>query len=253
MDIARCTLNNRDYNIPTFEALTDQQIGSYRRYLICPDCFGARPHAINCPMAAGEPRRGGGLGPGQDERINLGERIEVDFDYGAHTNVNPDPHELINQNGRGGRYVGTGGRRTAVMHRRLSTLLRNLMHSEDFRLSEQVMALPEGEFRVRDFFIEFSEITDDHEDEYRGYWGFISDAALSRDTPPNLWLNSGGRDDVSIVVNSGLLAEFSERFFVDELENLAGSYALVFGRLRISQYGKKYLVLNDIAKISISI
>lgn len=269
MDVARCTLNNHDYDIPTFEALSDHQIGHYRRFLVCPECsgpgfyrresrsgqaacFGARPHTARCSMAAAEARRGGGLGPGQDELINRGDRIEVDFDYGAHPIVNPLPDEPANPGGRGGRFVVGGARRNAVMHRRLSTLLRNLMHSEDFRRSDQLIALPEGEFRVRDFFVDFSEIGEDLEDEYRGYWGMISDAGLSRENPPSLWLNSGGRDDVSIVVGDALSNAFLERFPFDELDDLAGAYVLIFGHLRFSQNGKKYIALSNIEKITIS-
>jgi len=138
------------------------------------------------------------------------------------------------------------------MHRRLSTLLRNLIHSEDFRNSDQLIAIAEGEFRVREFFVEFSEITDEYEGRYRGYWGLISDAASSRDEPSSLWLNSGGRDDVSVVIDAASTREFYERFPLDDLEDLAGAYALVFGELRVSRNGKKYLAVGDISKITVS-
>lgn len=270
MDVARCTIDNRNYDIPTFEALGDAQISHYRRRLICPECkgpsfyrkestsgqaacFGARPHAPTCSLAAAEPSRGGGLGPDQDERINLGERIEVDFNYGANPNVNLDPGEPNNPQGQGGRYVGQGRRRNTVMHRRLSTLLRNLMYSADFRQSNQLIALPEGEFRIRDFFIKFEDSNDNDVNEYRGYWGLISDAGLSREDPPSLWLNSGGRDDVSIVISDAQSDEFLKRYPFDELEEFAGSYALVFGRLKESRQGKKYLTATDMSKLTISL
>lgn len=269
MDIARCTLNNRNYDIPTFEALEERLVSEYRRFLVCPECegpgfyrkesrsgqaacFGARPHAATCSLAAAEAKRGGALGAGQDERINLGERIEVDFEFGAHVPVNPAPGEPVDPAGRGGRFVRQGGRRNAVMHRRLSTLLRNLIYSEDFRNSDQLIAIAEGEFRVREFFVEFSEITDEYEGRYRGYWGLISDAASSRDEPSSLWLNSGGRDDVSVVIDAASTREFYERFPLDDLEDLAGAYALVFGELRVSRNGKKYLAVGDISKITVS-
>ncbi|HBN8314982.1 TPA: hypothetical protein ACMFPZ_005606 [Pseudomonas aeruginosa] len=269
MDIARCTLDNRNYDIPKFEALGDRAIDEYRRYLVCPECngpgfyrkesrsgqaacFGARPHEANCSMAAGEPRRAGGLGPGQDEFINPGERIEVDFAYGAHENVNPDPAEPGNPNGRGGRHIGRGGRRNAVLHRRLSTLLRNLMYSEDFRHSDQIIAIAEGEFRVRDFFVEFSNIENNDIGHYLGCWGLISDAGLSAGESPSLWLNSGGRDDVSVVVDGNLAGEFKRRFPFEDLEDFAGTYALVFSKVKQSRNGKIYLAVNDISKITIS-
>jgi len=126
------------------------------------------------------------------------------------------------------------------------------MHSEDFRNSNQLIAIAQGEFRVRDFFVDFSEIADDNEGDYRGYWGLISDAALSREEPPSLWLNSGGRDDVSVVVDAESANEFLERFPLGELEELAGAYVLVFADLRVSRNGKKYLAVSDISKMTIS-
>lgn len=269
MDVARCTLDNRNYDIPTFEALGLETVARYRRYLVCSECagpgfyrkesrsgqaacFGARPHTPHCSMAAVEPRRGGGLGPGQDQAINLGERIEVDFDYGAHPIVNPDPAEPRDPRGLGGRYVGNGATRSAVMHRRPSTLLRNLIHSEDFRNSQQLIAIPQGEYRVCDFFVPFSEINEESEGEFRGYWGLITDAGLSSEEPRSLWLNSGGRDDVSMVVNHELSHDFMERFPYNDLEDFAGAYALIFGEIRISRYGKKFIRATNISQITIS-
>ncbi|QHW08396.1 hypothetical protein [Pseudomonas putida] len=203
-------------------------------------------------MAAAEARRGGAMGAGQEELVNLGERIEVDFDYGANPRVNPDPLEPADPGGRGGRYRGGNGRRGAVMHRRLSTILRNLIHSEDFRISDQLIAMPEGEFRVRNFFVPFSDVQEEHEDQYRGYWGIIADAALSRDDPPSLWLNTGGRDNVSIVVGDEQSDDFLARFPFEDTEELAGAYVLVFGELQLSRNGKLYIRAHDISRFTLS-
>lgn len=137
------------------------------------------------------------------------------------------------------------------MHRRLSTLLKNLMHGDGFRNSDQLIAMPAGEFRVRDFFVEFPDIDGGHEREYRGYWGMISDARV--DGNGSLWLNSGGRDDVSIVIQDELLKDFGQRFGANDVEDLAGAYVLFLGELRVSQNGKAYLPCNDIQSISVSL
>lgn len=153
--------------------------------------------------------------------------------------------------GRGGRFVRGQGRRSAVMHRRLSTLLKNLMHSEEFRDSNQLIALPEGEFRVRDFFVEFSDVDACHVGEYRGFWGMLSDARFGREE--SLWLNSGGRDNVSTVVANALVDDFFRRFRLDELEDLAGAYILIFGTLGVSGNRKLYLACNNLQYITASL
>lgn len=169
MDVAHCTLNGERYTVRQFEGLSEHDVAQLRRFLACPvcagpafyrkestsgqaACFGARPHAPGCSLAAAEPRYRGGAGPDQVERINSGERIEIDFVYGAGPVTHVNPNEPANPQGRGGRFVGGGsGPRNAVMHRRLSTLLKNLMHSDGFRNSDQLIAMPAGEFRVRTF------------------------------------------------------------------------------------------------------
>ena len=269
MDVARCTLNGESYTVRQFEGLSEHHVAQLRRFLACPvcagpafyrkestsgqaACFGARPHAPGCSLAAAEPRYRGGAGPDQVERINSGERIEIDFVYGAGPVTHVNPNEPANPQGRGGRFVGGGrGPSNAVMHRRLSTLLKNLMHSDGFRNSDQLIAMPAGEFRVRNFFVEFSDIDGSHEGAYRGYWGMISDA--KGDGGGSLWLNSGGRDDVSIVIPNELVNVFAQRFNVDDIEELAGAYALFLGELKISQNGKAYLACNDIQAISVSL
>lgn len=268
MDVARCTADGITYTAPRFEALGEACVQVYRQLLVCPECgaraffrkestsgqaacFGARPHATGCSMAAAEPRYRGGAGLTQDERINHGERIEIDFAYGAHEVVHVDPEEPGDPSGRGGQFRGGNGRRTAVMHRRLSTLLRNLMFSDQFRTSDQLIALREGQFRVKDFFVAFGQVAAHLVGEYRGYWGMLSDARFGRNG--EIWLNSGGQQNVSTVVNVELLPEFNRRFRLEEPEDLAGAYALVFGTLGKSSNGKLYLACNDLRYITVSL
>lgn len=268
MDIARCTANGVTYRAPAFEALDENSIQEYRQLLVCARCgaraffrkkstsgqaacFGARPHATGCDLAAVESRYRGGQGLDQEERINYGERIQIDFAYGAHAVVHVDPQEPGDPAGRGGQFRGGDGPRNAVMHRRLSTLLRNLMLSDQFRNSDQIIALPEGQFRVRDFFVPFSQAGAHLVGEFRGYWGMLSDAR--RGQGEQIWLNSGGQQNVSTAVNAELIPEFNRRFQIEELEDLAGAYVLVFGTLGRSPRDKLYLACNDLRYITVSL
>lgn len=267
MDIARCIADGHNYNAHQFEQLDAGTLERYRRLLICPQCqapaffrkesrsgqaacFGARPHLDNCPLAAVETIRGGARGDDQEERINVGDRIEIDFDFGAQDIVRPQPDAPIEPGGAGGRYVVGSGRRTAVRRRRLSTILRNLMLSEQFANSDQLLALPEGEFRVRDFFVRFDDATAERRGQYRGYWGMLSDA---REWQESLWLNSGGRAGVSIAVDTSILQDFRNRFRVRDNEDLAGAYVLIFGYLHRSQNGKMYVACNDMQFITVNL
>lgn len=271
MDIAHCTADGRNYSAQSFEALDERLMEEYRRHLICPECrfpaffrkesksgqaacFGARPHDDNCSLAAVESSQGGSSGPDREERINLGERIEIDFAFGAHAPMpHVDPQEPFDVNGRGGHFAGGQRARHAVMHRRLSTLLKNLMHSEDFRNSDQLISMAEGEYRVSDLFVSFGDIEERHLNSFRGYWGMITDAAFSRTTPVSLWLNSGAADDVSIVVDPSIHEEFVKRFQVKEVEEFSGSYVLVFGTLKVSARGKKFVSNKEVSRITLSV
>lgn len=272
MDVAHCTADGRNYSAISFEALADHLIEFYRRQLVCPECrgpaffrkesrsgqaacFGARPHAQNCSLAAVDSTSGAGGGPDREERINHGERIEIDFNYGGSPIVHVEPGDLDDRNGRGGRFGGGQRQRTAVSHRRLSTLLKNLMHSPDFRRSDQLIALPQGEYRVRDLFVKFDEIDDRHINSFRGYWGMITDAGLSKYDPKSLWLNSGARDDVSVVVDASLSEPFLQRFPVKDVDEFSGSYVLVFGELKVSNTAlkKKFIANRDVSVITLSL
>lgn len=271
MDVARCTADGRTYSAQSFETLGDALIEAYRRQLVCPECngpaffrkestsgqaacFGARPHANKCSLAAVDSSLGGLSGPDKEERINNGERIEIDFKYGAGPVVHPSADADEDPSGRGGRFRGGQRSSTAVTHRRLSTLLKNLMLSEDFRTSDQLIALPQGEYRVRDLFVRFEDIDAKHLNSFRGYWGMITDAGLSKGEPKSLWLNSGASDDVSIVVDASLSEPFLARFPVKDTDEFAGSYVLVFGELKVSNNSRKkrFIAVKDVSQFTLS-
>lgn len=248
MDVALCTIDNNMYTLPVFEALSELTLSYYRRHLLCPKCLGqafyrrpsatgqpaffeARPHGPQCT--------GRGWAGELSEPIENNERIEVIF----------DPVTRSCDTAPGNRLPG----HSSMVQRRLETLLHNLMLNGDFCLSEQLIAVDAGLFRVRDFFVSFADTPANGRGEYRGYWGFVSDAGTSGEQPASLWLNSGGAQDLSIVVGGDLSGPFLQRFQVNRLEALAGAYVLVFGRLRVSQFGKKYIALSDISRMAVSL
>ena len=267
MDAARCTLDDVVYQAFHFADLPTADLARMRRFLVCPECrgpaffrkasrsgqaacFGARPHEEGCTLAASEYDQNH-IGPGDDQDIleNLGQRIVLDFNFGAPNDRHNDPGAIPNAGGRGGRFVGGGARPDATMHRRLSTVLRNLMISEQFRTSRQILEIGGvGEFTIADFFVQFGAVTPAYNDQYRGYWGMVVSARFDQGT---LWLNSGGRDDMSVCVPEQFVNELCDRFRISDEEELAGTYALVIGPLRTSLGGKKYVLLEDIGFITL--
>lgn len=243
MDVALCTIDNNMYTLPVFEDLSELTLSYYRRHLLCPKCLGqafyrkqsctgpaaffaARPHGLPCVE-----RR---WGEGFPEPIESSERIEVCLD-------SAEPG------------LETAQARPVGVRRGLDMLLGNLMFNDGFPASEQLIAVDQSLFRVKDFFVPFADTPSNGRGEYRGYWGFISDAGKSGEQPASLWLNSGGAQDLSIVVGGDLSGEFLQRLGLDDMEMLAGAYVLVLGRLRVSQFGKKYLAVSDISRMAINL
>lgn len=267
MDAARCTLDDEVYQAVFFAALPPNELARKRKFLVCQECrdpaffrkasrsgqvacFGARPHKEGCTLAASEYEQNN-IGPGDDQDIleNPGQRIILDFNFGAPNDRHNDPDGLPNSGGRGGRFLGGGARPDAAMHRRLSTILRNLMMSEQFRTSRQIVEIAGvGEFMVANFFVQFGAVTSVHGNQYCGYWGMVVSARFDHGA---LWLNSGGRDDISVCVPEQFFNELCERFRISDEEDLVGTYALILGPLQISRYRKKYVRVGDLGFITL--
>lgn len=269
MDIAHCTLDRRDYTAVQFQHLPLADLAVKRRNLICVTCrqqaffrksaasgraacFGARPHALGCGMSAEDNLRvESGIGP-DEEIVRNTDVLVIDLNFGA---VQGAPH--LDDNGqaapgrRGGRHLHGDGQRTARTHRRLSTLLKHLRSSAVFRASGQAIEIGGVQGRtIRDFFESFPAMQPHHFSQLGGYWGLISDAG---DGDGAIWLNSGGRGDISIGIPYATWAEFKRRFRIDDLEDLAGAYVLAVGTPWRSQYGKKFLIVDDIEFVTASL
>ncbi|HBN8568352.1 hypothetical protein ISF08_19050 [Pseudomonas aeruginosa] len=253
MDVAKCTLDGDEYSAVKFAKLPPSEIAIKRRHLICIRCstraifvkearsgqgphFRARPH-VNCALAAPESEQGEGGGEDKDMLRNPGDHIVLDLRYGAAEQVNGDPESGAEGGTRGGRYVGSGGNRRAISRRRLRPILKNLIFSEEFRRSDQTIELPDvNAFRVRDLFVNFSDVTDAHVGRFRGFWGDIQDIRQGRDKEH--WINTGDKEDVSVVIGQDICAAFLSYHRVSWSE-LEGMHFLVFGWLNQGRKNNK--------------
>lgn len=266
MDNAFCTMDGQTYSAYRFSQLDMPTISRLRRFLQCPTChapaffrraarngqaacFGARPHYNGCTENAPLTRLINGEIDDEDILHNNGQTIVLDLNFGAPERINHvDENINFNGNGRGGRFVGNGNRPNAITHRRLSTLLRNLVIDPNFQHSHQIIEI-NGENRpVHNLFVKFNQIEQRHINYYHGYWGQIADVGVTHDD--TIWLNSGERDDVSLCLPTTIQQPFFERFRIQDIEDLVGSYILYLGTLRQSQNGKKYIVIDELVFVT---
>lgn len=267
MDVALCTDDGHVYTAIQFAAIPPLDLALKRRLLQCTHCFGpaffrkastsgqaacfgARPHAENCPLRAVDNDPVGGVLGADDEIFNPGDRIVVDLNFGAaEQQHHVDAAQVPIRNVRGRQYVGNGGRPDAIMHRRLSSLLRTLVAAPNFRYSDQIISIDgQHELPVRDFFVQFGDVTPQYSGQFRGYWGMLSDAAFSNGA---LWLNSGGRGDISFCIQEEHVTAIMERYRFEDEESFAGAYVLALGTVRVSQYNKVYCVIEHPSLIAI--
>lgn len=268
MNTAFCIEDGITYEAVQFSRLPPIELARKRRFLQCSECnapaffrkasrsgrgacFGARPHVEGCDLAALDHEPIDGQGDDEDELNNPGERISVDLNYGARPQ---QPRPVVPSDGRAGnrgrRFVGRGARPDAKVHRRLSTLLRTLLEVPGFSQSAQILEIDgRNDIAVRDFFVPIEQVSIDNEGQFRGFWGMLSDARFSQDG--TLWLNGGGRDDISFCVSSDHVDDIYHRYHLEDEEDLAGAIVLVLGTLRVSQNGKMYCVISNPAYLAV--
>lgn len=263
MDIATCTENNHTYTATEFAKFNAGNLERMRRQLICSECerpaffrkesrdgrgacFGARPHAEGCSLAAQDNELViPGIADDEDEFVNDGNRIVIDLNFGGRQDTHLDGNPNARRRPRGGNHVGDGGPGTAVMHRRPSGLLRMLVDAPNFRYSDQIIEIAnEAPMPVRDFCVELNDVSPQYERQFRAYWGELTDAGLGSNG--TLWLNSGGREQVSFGLKPEHQTAVMQRYRLHNYEEFAGAYILVFGYLAVSGNGKMYCIIEDL-------
>ncbi|WP_158081211.1 hypothetical protein [Rhodoferax fermentans] len=107
-----------------------------------------------------------------------------------------------------------------------------------------------GTFKVADFFVRFERLTELPGCPYLGAFGKVHSALLAP-LDGALWLNAGQVDDPSICIPQPLIAALAERFQMGDASDLTEADVLVFGILRTSRNGKKFMVLDDLNHITL--
>lgn len=276
MDFAICTLDNKKYKISDFEKLEPSELAQKRRFLECKcggpaffrkasksgqgACFGARPHKKDCDLSSPENENiSGSLTVEEKEFINSGKEIVLDLQYGAIKNkhiVESDDEDESSKN-RGTSHSSIKGKANSKLQRRLSTILRTLINEKDFfkDSKQKIHFLSKYPYYAGNFFIHSDYITNDYIDRinprsYRAIWSMISDVRFGLDNK-NLWINTGGNDSISILIDEDTKDDFIRRFKIKDLEDLSGKYVLSISRLKKSKNDKIFSIVEDISYISI--
>ncbi len=256
MNNAKCTDDGLIYTAFEFSQLISADLEMKRHSLQCPECggpaffrhashigraacFGARPHAQGCQLAAQEC-----TDENQEAMHVPGGKIVVDFGFGSPTRLESVEYSRQTPNSdRASHILGDGYRPPVHLHRRLSSLLRTLIAFPAFSDSGQSIVIEGyGEIAARDFFVQIESVTSHDSGQLRGFWGAITDAQFAKDQ--SLWLNSSGRSNLSFCLDSKYVTVFTQRHRIDNLKDFAGAYFLVIGTPRVSSNGKLHLIIS---------
>jgi hypothetical protein len=114
-----------------------------------------------------------------------------------------------------------------------------LIDSPAFSVSDQVIEIGgRPDIRAKDLFIPVLDATADHSEQFHGYWGVI--ATAQRDVNGTLWLNTGGRRELSFCLGPLHIDDFFGRYGVAAEHDFVGAHILVLGVPTVSRNGKLY-------------
>ena len=272
MQYARCLNTHAIYTAEQFSGMTPSALAQMRQNLVCPECsgpgffrnkshngrdayFGAWPHAEACKLRAAQTTSKGNDQHASTAWNNGNTRLVIDFEYGAPVPVDWTDHGSALDNGRDREEprASSGLSTHSVQHMRMRPLLRSLIATPPFNTSQQLVDVAGiGTVKAVDFFVPFETVADWHGGRYLGCDGRIASAHWVPQSQ-TLWLNSGGYGDPSICVPVRLVAGLIDRFGIDDLADLEHAHVLVFGAVQTSQVGKKYVVLDDLNRITIDL
>ncbi|WP_323591746.1 hypothetical protein [Aliarcobacter butzleri] len=268
MDFAKCELDSQVYGAYKFSQLSNSDISQKRRHLVCNSCgakayfkkksksgqaacFGARPHYKECDLVTEESQTCTcTLENDERELINSGNFIDVDFDFitKATTHITPENDDEDSKGLKGSRHSSVNGIGTAKSKRKLKSLLNMLLNDLNFSKSNQKIDIGHSHpYNASTIFKKFSQLSCSDINKTRGIYGQIFDV---NEFKTDIWINSGGFDDCSIVIEYNLHYEFYKRFpEYTDLEDLNGKYVLCFGEVLKSTSDKYFIKLDDISKI----
>jgi hypothetical protein len=266
MEQAKCFEDGIIYTAVSFSRLHSDDLARKRRSLYCTECsgpaffrhasfngraacFGARPHADACSLAAQDNERLEECAGDDLDALHIPSgKIIVDFSYGTPElpvhDAGSDHASIIDRTAR------NSDRTDAQAHRRLSSLLRMLIGLPAFRTSDKTIEINGlGQIAARDFFVPLEFTGRQYSDLFRGYWGLITDAQRTDDG--SIWLNSGGRKSISFCIDSKFVDLMNKRYRLESLEDLAGAYILAFGISYVSANGKLHVIIQGPEYISL--
>lgn len=275
MHMAFSTYDNQLYSAHQFASLEGVHRGHLRHSLQCPECqataffrngsyngrqpcFGARPHNLGCSLASLDFTAQGERPAAADEFIwRSSQRVVLNLSTDHHATVGSRTDDQAHDDQFEGMSYGGGptqGQRPS--RRKLSTVLRNLLSMEDFQQSQQLVEAPGyAPMLARDFFVPFRHANPGLAGRgARGWWGSLSNAAVSV-TDGQLWLNSGGHGALNFVVPTGVASEVLGRHNIgwNDVEALAGAWALVVGEMWISRGGEMRCVVQSPEHVALTL
>jgi hypothetical protein len=120
-------------------------------------------------------------------------------------------------------------------------MLRALVEGHGLATSNQIIELTGViEMPAREFFVPFGEVANVPAGQYRGFWGSLSDARHGKDGA--IYLNTGGLTEPSIRVPEADKQVLLEMVGAENLEELAGAYILVLGKIGVAKdNGKRFI------------
>lgn len=264
MEQAKCLEDGIIYTAVSFSRLPPEELARKRQLLQCPECcvraffrhvsfngraacFGARPHADGCSLAAQDYERLEDSDDFDPQLIPSG-KIIVDFSFGA-----PDLPGHISGSGQASTFdlsAHNYDQHDASGYRRPSSLLRILIEFPAFRTSDKTIEIDGlGQIAAREFFVPLTSATRQHTGIFSGFWGGITDAQTADDG--SIWLNSGGRECISFCIDCKFVDLIIKRYRLRSLEDLAGAYILAFGVPHVSINGKLHLIIQEPKFISL--
>lgn len=140
--------------------------------------------------------------------------------------------------GQAGQFTKWGKSQESSSNIGAKQALINLAISAEYRESKQTVATAKsgGKVAIRDLFISFKAATSETVGRERGYWGTIFKPVVSGDVT---WLNIGGKDQMSILINDVVRADLLAAYSLTDLDDLTGAYVLVVDELKVNKAGTK--------------